>query len=471
MSPMRSPHVLAIVRHLLLALLAGAPAAALAQSSPAVSTIVAFSGSQASNGVAVGPDGALYGTTALITTATGGLIYRAEANGSGIRTIYQLKLTDGLSPVAGLTLGSDGLFYGTTTVGSAAEAGSAGTVYRLAPDGSGFTVLHRFQSYTAVNIIGSAINADGAVPEAELVEGSDGYLYGVARAGGPAGTGVVFRMSRDGTAFAVLHTFGPIISGEGVFPATNADGLEPVGGLVAAADGYFYGTASGGGVAGSGTLFRIRFDGTGFEVVYTFTALETGDTDAPTNADGARPIAGLTDGLDGRLYGVASGGGNLGFGTVFAFDPLGRVLTVLHHFSGNDGARPGGELLLAQDGTLYGTTTTGGTTSSGATSTFGTIFSLARDGTGFSSRLSFEGSNGSSPTGRLVQTNPSTIVGIATSGGRCSQGVLYQFSLTGETVKGVTNCGRKKNSGGGSTGPAALVLLGALALLRRRRAG
>jgi uncharacterized repeat protein (TIGR03803 family) len=450
-------------------LLAAGPAIALAQSSPAISTIVAFSGSQPANGPVRGPDGALYGTTAVITTFTGGLIYRAAADGSRMETIYQLRITEAANPVAGLLLGSDGLLYGVTSSGPLTEANSAGTVYRIAPDGSGFTILYRFKSFASVNAAGAPVNEDGANPETELVEGSDGRLYGVTRTGGPNGTGVVFRVSRDGTEFVLLHAFGPITSDSTVTVPRNADGMSPTGPLVAGVDGYFYGTASAGGANGNGTVFRVRFDGTGFETLFVFPELVANSSGLSTNVEGATPVAGLADGGDGRLYGVTNLGGAGGNGTVYAIDPVGRVVTVLHDFDGTAGARPTGELLLAQNGSLIGTTTTGGTNSTGDVTTFGTVFSIARDGTNFAVLRSFEGSNGSSPTGRVLQLDSTTYVGIAAGSGRCGQGVLYQLSLTGATVDGITNCGqRKSSSGGGGTGPALLLLLGALGLVRRQ---
>jgi uncharacterized repeat protein (TIGR03803 family) len=450
-------------------LLAVTPVVALAQATPELSTIVAFSGSQVSSNAVLGPDGALYGTTSAVSIVTGGLIYRAEADGSSVQTIYQLTPNDGLSPVAGLLLGNDNLLYGTTASGAASQIGSTGTVYRLAPDGSGFSVIHRFEPYTVANVIGLPVNADGATPEAELIEaGPDSLLYGVTRNGGPNGTGVVFRLAKDGSDFLVLHSFAEVTSEADASPSINADGLNLLGPLVAGPDGLLYGTASGGGANGYGTLFRIGLDGTGFEVVYTFSTLTANTEGLSTNEDGATPIAGLTNGGNGLLYGVTNLGGSGGNGTIFSFDPVSKLLTTLHAFDGNAGARPLGELLLGQDELLYGSTATGGTNAQGNTTTYGTLFSIARDGTGFTSLLSLEGINGSSPNGKMLQLDDSTFVGVATSGGKCAQGVLYSLSLTGESFKGITNCGQKKSSGGGSAGPLLLLLLGSLMLVRGR---
>jgi uncharacterized repeat protein (TIGR03803 family) len=169
---------------------------------------------------------------------------------------------------------------------------------------------------------------------------------------------------------------------------------------------------------------------------------------------------------------VANLGGSTGGGTIFAYDPVGGVFSVLHNFNGTGGSQPSGELLLSLDGKLYGTTASGGTNASGAGTFFGTIFSIARDGTGFASIHSFSGDDGANPTGRLLQLNATTFVGITQTGGRCSEGVVYQLSLTGAEATGITNCGRRNNrdNGGGGMAPALLLLLAAAGLARRTSA-
>lgn len=457
------------LHRLLCALVAVAPAATFAQSAPAVSTILAFAGSQPSAAPVRGPDGALYGTSSTLAGSTGGVIYRVTTNGSEVRTLHEINISDGYTPLAGLLLGSDEeFFYGTTAFGTATQAQTTGTVYRIEVDGGGFTVLHRFANYTGFNTGGGFINADGASPEAELTEGSDGFLYGVTRAGGANGTGVVFKISTDGESFAVLHEFGLISSAATVVPVTNADGINPVGPLLEAPDGYFYGTASAGGTTGNGTIYRLRFDGSDFSVVHTFPALVTAEQGPSTNATGSTPLAGLTDGEDGRLYGVAGIGGANGYGTLFALDPVAGTVTVLHHFAAaTSGSRPTGELLLAADSKLYGTTSAGGAT--GTSPQLGSAFSIARDGTGFATLVTFDGTHGSSPTGRLLQLDATTFVGVAPGSGNCGQGTIYQLSLTGAKVEGNTRCGRKKNNGGGGTGLAVLLLLGAVGFASRLR--
>jgi uncharacterized repeat protein (TIGR03803 family) len=252
----------------------------------------------------------------------------------------------------------------------------------------------------------------------------------------------------------------------------NEDGIGPVGPLVASTDGFLYGTTSGGGANGTGTLFRVQFDGTGFETLHVLPALVTDSTGIARNADGAVPVAGLTYGGNGRYYGVASAGGSEGNGTAFAYDPANDEFSVLHPFAGLDGIRPTGELLLGQNGKLYGTTVSGGVTSSGAISTLGAIFEIdiTNPANQFEQLHSFDGEEGASPPSGLLQLNATTFIGVTAAAGRCGQGTIFQFSLSGATVDGVTNCGqKKKNSGGGGLASGSLLLLGMLGLRRRSK--
>jgi hypothetical protein len=155
---------------------------------------------------------------------------------------------------------------------------------------------------------------------------------------------------------------------------------------------------------------------------------------------------------------------------VFAYDPVTLVFSVLHNLAGADGIRPAGELLLGQDGKLYGTTVSGGLTSAGGVSTAGTIFEfdLAKPSNRFTRLHSFDGEDGAAPTSGLLQLDGSNFAGVTTDAGSCGQGTLYQFSLTGDTVDGVRNCGQKnRNDGGGGLASGSLLLIGMLGLWRR----
>jgi uncharacterized repeat protein (TIGR03803 family) len=175
-------------------------------------------------------NGDLYGT-AIEGGANGqfGTIFKATASGN-VTTLYsfcaQTNCTDGENPTAGLVQATNGDFYGTTKGGGAA---GYGTVFKISPSGA-LTTLHSFD------------NTDGANPYAGLVQGTNGKFYGTTFDGGgnldscPEGCGTVFSISASGT-FTMLHSFD------------YADGYLPYAALVQGTDGNFYGTANGGAAA------------------------------------------------------------------------------------------------------------------------------------------------------------------------------------------------------------------------------
>src|SRR5439155_549315 len=127
-----------------------------------------------------------------------GTVFRLNKDGSGYGIIYNFAgpPEDGALPFAGVVVGSDGALYGTTFQGGNFYSGS---VFKLNRDGSGYTLLHSFQSNFDHN--------DGANPAAGLSVGHDGRLYGTTYFGGSRGAGCVFKLDPDGGGYALLHTF------------------------------------------------------------------------------------------------------------------------------------------------------------------------------------------------------------------------------------------------------------------------
>ena len=242
-----------------------------------------------------------------------------------------------------------------------------------------------------------------------------GTLYGTAAFGGANDSGTVFKVNTDGTVFTNLHTFAAVSSeitvNNFVYPV-NADGEHP--GQLLLSGNTLYGTTVNGGTNGSGTVFAINTDGTGFTNIYTFTVLSgTG-----TNSDGAEPGGeGLT--ISGNtLYGTALLGGATGNGTVFKINTDGTGFTNLHTFSGY-GAPPNGILTLSGN-TLYGTT-------SGA----GVLFKVNTDGSGFTNVYGFTGGyDGSLPVGLLLLSG-NTLYGSALKGGANGNGTLFAINTDG----------------------------------------
>ena len=216
-----------------------------------------------------------------------------------------------------------------------------------------------------------AINGDGQYPVAELLV-MGGALYGTASRGGVVGSGTLFSMNPDGTGFTNLHNFGGI-----------TDGGAPTAGLVCAAN-VLYGALDFGGPAFKGGVFAINNDGSGFRYLHTFARGDFNAFGFFTNRDGAGPEGGLV--LSGNvLYGTTVTGGPFGAGALFAVNTDGTGFTNLHFFDAlanrgpainRDGGRLSAELVLGGD-VLFGATEIGGEAG------VGTIFSIHIDGTGF----------------------------------------------------------------------------------------
>lgn len=343
-------------------------------------------------GLVVGPGRTLYGVTAYGGRDRAGTIFRLDARGR-LRTLHSFERLSagGSSPNAGLIRASDGALYGTTRQGSEL-GGGRGTVYRLAADGA-HTVLHTFR--------GGA--DDGAVPIHGLVEHADGHFYGFTALGGVWNQGTFYRLTRQGEV-TLLHSFG----------GTAAEASSPRGTPVMAADGALYGVTSAGGVGGQGVLFRITTAGE-LTVLHAF--------ELPF--DGLLPNAGLTLGLDGRLYGSTYIGGDgcfSGCGTLFVATLDGAV-TVLHRFNETDGAFPTVEATAASDGRLYGSTFQGGAHGRG------TLWVLGRDG-GLRVLRSIDGDGSPWPfihPQTLVEGPDRRLYGSHGQGGVAGKGSLFRL--------------------------------------------
>jgi uncharacterized repeat protein (TIGR03803 family) len=236
---------------------------------------------QASDGNLYGMtgEGGANGTGAVIKISLAGLesvLYSFGTPSSG----------DGTTPLGSLVQGSDGNLYGMTYSGGNGGFGNGGTIMKVTLAGAE-TVLHSFIELGNIN---------GATPTGNLIQGTDGNLYGLAY-GGPTGAGVVLKVTPAGVV-SVLSDFSPCC------------GVSSGGDLLQAIDGAFYGLGSGG-TNGTGTLLKATLAGN-LTIVYSFQN--------STSKDGANPgDSGLVQGSDGNLYGTTLNGGANGTGAIVKF--------------------------------------------------------------------------------------------------------------------------------------------------------
>jgi len=384
-------------------------------------------------------DGNFYGTTYQGGANNNGTIFKIDASGN-LTTLHSFSGPDGRNPRAGLTQRSDGNFYGTTAGGGVSTGTSNyGTVFRMDASGK-ITTLHSFSSY------------DGDMPYHELIEASDGNLYGTTPyAQGPVHQGSVFKVDPAGNVTTLVHLF------------SGPDGGWPVGGLIEGSDGMLYGTTYIGGASGSGTVYKMDFSGA-VTTLYSFSG-----------TDGSAPRAPLLRANDGRFYGTTSFGGRNSKGTLFRMDSSGAV-TIIHFFDGPDSKNPQAGLMQATDGNFYGTTYAGGgilsrgtvfrldsagaiktlfelggagrpvaglmqatggklygTTSLGGTNNRGTVFELDDAATFMTTLYSFRGQplDGATPQAGLIQGSDESFYGTTYRGGLADKGTIFKIDAAG----------------------------------------
>jgi uncharacterized repeat protein (TIGR03803 family) len=400
-------------------------------------------------------------TTVLVLTLLAGQAARAQTykvlhNFTGGR--------DGGSPFAGLIMDRAGNLYGTTAYGGSGN----GTVFRL---------VHKNSSWVFAPLYSFTRGSDGANPQARVIIGPDGGLYGTTQYGAN-GYGTVFKLTPPPTACKTalcpwMETTLYRFSG-------GADGGNPFGEVVFDKAGNLYGTTLLGGIGTCnnlytcGVVYELKRSGGSWteSVLYSFTG---GD-------DGGAPSAGLIFDADGNLYSTTSTGGSHNDGTVFQLSPAGGNWseTVLYSFGGNDGSQPVGGLIFDASGNLFGTTENGGlagggvafeltlsnglwvqtklysfglqsgdgtapydslvmdtignlygTTSAGGPGNIGNVFRLTPDNGGWTGNAMHEftnGSDGATPFSGLIFDANGNLFGTTDSGGTDGFGVVFEIT-------------------------------------------
>lgn len=392
-------------------------------------------------GLLEAPNGKLYG-----------LLYSGGASGLG--TLYEFDpltsacvikvnfsgTANGAAPYGSLILASNGLLYGMTTSGGVY---SKGTVFEY--DLTSNTLTKKIDFNPSVN---------GSNPYGDLVEASNGKLYGLTKEGGSTGYGTLFEFDISTSILTKKVDFTGL-----------ANGKWPYGSLIQAADGYLYGLTSEGGGTTNGTLFRfdisidtftkmmdlpmggpvkvmgsfmeaqdgklygLSFSGgsAGAGVVFSYTtSTNTLTTLASlTGTTGCRPESTLMQTTDGKIFGLGSAGGFANAGTLFEFDLLTNVVSPKVHFDyAPDGKYPNCGLVKATNGLFYGTTFGGGLSPTGD----GVIFEYNPLSDVYTRKFSFTNtSTGRQPICQMISATNGKLYGITWYGGSYSQGVLYEF--------------------------------------------
>ena len=369
----------------------------------------AINGQTPHQGVTPGPDSQLYGTTFYGGTGNAGVVYKVAPDGSNYTKLKEFNnqtQQTGVNPYGELTQLEDGSYMGTARSGG---VNGLGTIFKLNKYGFGLTKTYDFA------------NTGGWYPLSGLTQATDGRLYGTTNASTPSGRGTIYSVNSNGTDHTQLlqldnatggHPIwnkltetenGKLIGNMDYVPGGygrvfsiakdgsqfqsiadfyGSNGSYPRGKLAKGTDGFYYGTAATGGSYGYGTIFKVREDGSDFQILRSLNQ---------SAGEGAYPNAGVILGFDGMLYGTTSYYSSSDYGIIFRINTDGSNFTKIYEFTGATGADPRNGLIQGQDSTLYGATWQGGMYGNGV------IYKIKPDGTGYERLLNLSNQIGYQP--------------------------------------------------------------------------
>ena len=236
-------------------------------------------------------------------------------------------------------------------------------------------------------------------------------LWGLASTGGMYGGGTIYKMDPDGNNYSVMHNFQA--------PA----GWLPVGKLLMAWDGNFYGACYEGGSWASCTIFRFNVQTQQYEDIWDFDII-----------NGDFPRSGLLEGPGGVLYGVVAFGGLNGSGVIYSYDITTDTYTNLYNFGGSFSTGAWALPVLVNSDLLYGTTIGSGTANNGL------LWKYNITTNQFTNMKSFDAATtGKDAYGSLIQATDGKLYGMCKSGGTNNMGTIYSYDLTTNTLTNLHN--------------------------------
>ena len=283
-------------------------------------------GSTAFSDLMKATDGMIYGTAYDGGDLFAGTIYRIDPDDQTFENVYNFDyFNNGGSPMGGLIQATNGMLYGMANGGTNFD----GVIYAFDPVSLSLTVLQHFDELNS-----------GKDPRGNLLQASNGKMYGMTMKGGTNQDGVIFEYDIATSTFTKLFDFLDATSGK-----------EPKGGLMQATNGKLYGLTSDGGSFGNGVLFEYNPMTYEYIVKVHFDDLNKG----------GYPVGTLLEFGDNQLYGLTASGGINSMGVIFVYDAESETFSKLFNFNGAaTGMVPVSTLMAASNNKIYGTTQMGG---------------------------------------------------------------------------------------------------------------
>jgi uncharacterized repeat protein (TIGR03803 family)/autotransporter-associated beta strand protein len=335
--------------------------------------------------------GNLFGTAEYGGPWGDGTVFEIAAGSGTVTTLASFNGSDGASPYAGVIEDASGNLFGTTELGGASNDG---TVFEVAKGSGTITTLATFNG------------ANGASPLGGVIEDASGNLFGTTFVGGASGYGTVFEIAAGSGAITTLASFN------------GTNGEYPYGGVIEDASGNLFGTTESGGASGDGTVFEVA---AGSGTITTLASFKC--------TNGESPYGGVIEDAGGNLFGTTSGGGGGGgYGTVFEIAKGSDAITTLATFNKNNGGIPNAGVIEDASGDLFGTTSYGGASGDG------TVFEIATGNGMMATLASFNGTNGASPYGGVIEDASGNLFGTTPTGGASNDGTVFEVAKGSGTI-------------------------------------
>ncbi len=215
-------------------------------------------------------------------------------------------------------------------------------------------------------------------------------------------------------AYGVIYSIDPITDTyNNIYDFDSLNGAHPYGSLIQANNGKLYGIAEGGGANNSGVIFSFDPTNSIYTKLYDF----------PLPIGGLTYYGSLEQATNGKFYGATQYGGANNYGELFSFNESTTTFTDLYDFDFTNGSNPRSNLIQATDGNFYGLTYSGGVDS------LGVLFRIDSNAN-YTKLLDFIGINGAYPTRRLLQSRNGKLFGTTTYGGINNVGVAFSYDIT-----------------------------------------